>query len=138
MKNYMIRNGSNNSPESYFQNIYDSFFQPLFFDENKYQMKTDIRETDDQYIMDIELPGFGKENLSIDYNAGYVTVKASKEEKEKSENYIVKERSQSYSRSYYVGYIDPEEIKAAYKDGVLTLNVPKEDARKNKKGIQID
>ena len=137
MKNMIIRN-SNNSPESLFQNFYDSFFSPLFYEDNKSQMRTDIKETDDQYIMDIELPGFSKENLSIDYNGGYVTVKGSKEEKEKSDNYVVRERSVSCSRSYYVGYIDPEQIKASYKDGVLTLDVPKENAMKNKKGIQIN
>ena len=137
MKNIMIRN-SNNSPESLFQNFYDSFFSPLFYEDNKSQMRTDIKETDDQYIMDIELPGFGKENLSIDYNGGYVTVKASKEDIEKSDNYVVRERSINCARSYYVGYIDPEQIKASYKDGVLTLDVPKENAMKNKKGIQIN
>ena len=137
MKNMIIRN-SNNNPESLFQNFYDSFFSPLFYEDNKSQMRTDIKETEDQYIMDIELPGFGKENLSIDYNGGYVTVKASKEEKEKSDNYVVRERSVNCSRSYYVGYIDPEQIKASYKDGVLTLDVPKENAMKNKKGIQIN
>ena len=137
MKNMIIRN-SNNNPESLFQNFYDSFFSPLFYEDNKSQMRTDIKETEDQYIMDIELPGFGKENLSIDYNGGYVTVKASKEEKEKSDNYVVRERSVNCARSYYVGNIDPEQIKASYKDGVLTLDVPKENAMKNKKGIQIN
>ena len=67
----MMRN-VNDSPDAMFQNVYDKIFSPIFYDENRSWMKTDVKETDDQYIMEIELPGFNKENIAIDYEEGYV------------------------------------------------------------------
>ena len=91
MKNYMMRNESN-SPEAMFQNVDDKIFSPIFYDENRSWMKTDVKETDDQYIMEIELPGFKKENIAIDYEDGYVTINASRESKESNDKFICKER----------------------------------------------
>ena len=137
MKNYMMRN-VNDSPEAMFQNVYDKIFSPIFYDENRSWMKTDVKETDDQYIMEIELPGFKKENSAIDYEAGYVTINASRESTDSNDKFICKERCVKCSRSYYVGYIDSSEIKASYEDGILKLEVPKENPNSGKKGIQIN
>ena len=101
-------------------------------------MKTDIKENDKQYIMKIELPGFKKEDISINYENAYVTINASRKSEETEDKYIRKERSEEYSRRYYVGHIDSSEIKASYEDGVLKLEVPKENPNDGKKGIQIN
>ena len=137
MKNYMVKSG-NNGLDSMFQDVFDNFFSPIFYDEKRSWMKTDIKENDKEYIMEIELPGFKKEDISINYENAYVTINASRKSEETEDKYIRKERSEEYSRRYYVGHIDSSEIKASYEDGVLKLEVPKENPNDGKKGIQIN
>ena len=89
------------------------------------------------------MPGVSKENISIDYENGYVTIAAktnkSKDEKDKEGNYIRRERySGFYSRSYYVGDVDRESIKAKLDNGVLSIVVPKVKAEEQKKAITIE
>ena len=90
-------------------------------------MRTDVKETENGYLMEIEMPGLDKKDINIDLKDGYITVSAEKtdREKDKKENYIRRERSFSCSRSYYVGDIGKEEVKAKYENGMLTLAVPK-------------
>lgn len=92
-------------------------------------MRTDVKETDDGYVMEIEMPGLDKKDIDIDFKDGYITVSASKSDKERDrkENYIRRERSFSCSRSYYVGDIGREDIRAKYENGVLTVTLPKEE-----------
>ena len=85
--------------------------------------------------MDIDLPGFQKDEVSLDLKNGYLTVSAAKgldkDEEDKKGRYIRQERyAGSCSRSFYVGDIRPEDIKAKYEAGVLRLSVPKENTRK--------
>ena len=109
-------------------------------------MKTDVHETDSGYEVDIDLPGFKKEEISLDLENGYLTVGASKaiDEEHKSERgkLIRQERySGSMQRSFYVGeYVTEDEIGAKFEDGVLRLTVPKKDAPKlpEKKTIRIE
>ena len=77
-------------------------------------MRTDVKETENGYVMEIEMPGLDKKDINIDLKDGYITVSAEKtdREKDKKENYIRRERSFSCSRSYYVGDIGKEEVKA--------------------------
>ena len=97
-------------------------------------MKTDVHETEDSYEMNVDLPGFKKENIHVDLKEGYLTVRAEKnlEKEEKKEKKVI--RSERYvgsmSRSFYVGEIEPESIKCKYEDGVLTLEFPKENQPK--------
>lgn len=128
--------------------LWDDFFNDPFFSSRKEMklMKTDIREKDDKYILDIDLPGYSKEDIKISVDDGYLTVSAKKEEsKEESEkgSYIKKERySGECQRSFYIGdNIEAEDVKASFKNGILTLDIPKkEDQEKlpEKKYVEID
>ena len=109
-------------------------------------MKTDVKETDTGYEVDIDLPGFKKDEINAQLDNGYLTISASKgldkEEKDKKGKYIRKERyAGAMSRSFYVGDgITQEDIKAKYEDGILRLSVPKKDAKavENKQYIAIE
>ena len=110
-------------------------------------MNTDIKESDAGYQIDMELPGFKKEDIKADLTDGYLTIQAShnenKEEKDDKTKYIRRERfSGCYERSFYVGdALTQEDIKAKFNDGVLTVNVPKKEAKpavEEKKYISID
>lgn len=98
-------------------------------------MKTDIRETDEGYELDIDLPGFKKDEIQAELKNGYLTVSAAKgldkDEQNKKGEYIRRERyAGSMSRSFYVGeHLNEEDIKAKYEDGILKLSVPKKDVK---------
>ena len=97
-------------------------------------MKTDVHETEDSYEMNVDLPGFKKEDIHVEFKEGYLTLRAEKnlDKEEKKEKKLI--RSERYvgsmSRSFYVGDIQPESIKCKYEDGVLTLEFPKVDQKK--------
>ena len=109
-------------------------------------MKTDVHEHEDGYEVDIDLPGFKKDEIELNLENGYLTVRAAKgldkDETDKKGKLIRQERyAGSMQRSYFVGKnITAEEIKAKFEDGVLKLNVPKKDATKlpEKKTIMIE
>ncbi len=142
MKNFMV-NYNHDSNGNFFSDALDNFFRPLFYDEKFDSMRTDIKETEDAYVMEVELPGFEKSDISVEYENEYITVRAEKVEKEEdkndNKNYIRKERRMSCQRSYYVGDIQENAVKASYQNGILSVCVPKEDDKKSqKKGINID
>ena len=109
-------------------------------------MKTDVKETDTGYEVDIDLPGFKKDEINAQLDNGYLTISAAKgldkDEKDKKGKYIRKERyAGACSRSFYVGEgVTQEDIKAKYEDGILRLSVPKKEAKavENKKYIAIE
>ena len=109
-------------------------------------MKTDVKETDTGYEVDIDLPGFKKDEINAQLDNGYLTISAAKgldkDEKDKKGKYIHKERyAGAMSRSFYVGEgVTQEDIKAKYEDGILRLSVPKKEAKavENKKYIAIE
>ena len=109
-------------------------------------MKTDVKETDTSYEVDIDLPGFKKDEINAQLDNGYLTISAAKgldkDEKDKKGKYIRKERyAGAMSRSFYVGEgITQEDIKAKYEDGILRLSVPKKEAKAvdDKKYIAIE
>ena len=109
-------------------------------------MKTDVKETDTGYEVDIDLPGFKKDEINAQLYNGYLTISAAKgldkDEKDKKGKYIRKERyAGAMSRSFYVGEgITQEDIKAKYEDGILRLSVPKKEAKavEDKKYIAIE
>ncbi len=112
---------------------FDGFFTPY---EKFDFMKTDVKETEENYILDVELAGFEKKDLSVSYENKYLTVKATRENKiEENEKYIRKERSLDYSRSYFLDGIDENAIKAKYESGILTVICPKLSAKKVEKPI---
>ena len=97
-------------------------------------MTTDVKETDNAYQLDMNLPGFAKEDIKAELKDGYLTIKAetnqNNDEQDDDGKYIRRERyTGSCSRSFYVGdAVTQEDIHAAFKDGVLTLSIPKKEA----------
>jgi len=120
----------------------DNLFSDFFHGSKKNYMKTDIKETKEEYMFYIDVPGLKKENIKINYEDGYLEIEGKQEFNsfEETKDFIHKERqSETVSRSYYVGKeINEEEIKAELKDGVLKLNVPKKEEQKMKKYIEIE
>lgn len=109
---------------------------PLYGKHAKNLMKTDVRETDDSYEVDIDLPGFKKDEVTAQLNDGYITISAAKgldkdEKDKKTGKYIRKERyAGSLSRSFYVGEnLTQDEISAKFENGILQLTIPKKDAK---------
>ena len=118
----------------------------LYGKNASHMMKTDVRETETGYEVDMDLPGFKKDEIHLELNNGTLTVSTQKslEKKDEDKNgkLLRQERySGSMSRSFYVGdHITEEDIKARYEDGVLRLSVPKKEAKKveEKKTILIE
>lgn len=103
-------------------------------------MKCDIYEMDDKYHIEIDLPGFKRDNLHIEFNNGCLVVFANKKDINDSniKNYIKRERTYGvYKREFYVGDIDYTKINAKYKDGVLFIDISKNLSNANKKIIEI-
>ncbi|NCC01654.1 MAG: Hsp20/alpha crystallin family protein [Clostridia bacterium] len=111
------------------------FERDFFGKQSNNMMKTDVRELENGYEVDIDLPGFKKEDINAKLEDGYLTVSAStslnKDEQNEESKYIRQERyTGSMSRSFYVGAgIRQEDIKAKYENGILTLAVPKEQPK---------
>ena len=130
-------------PSIFGENLFDDWMdfsfpdidKALYGKRAKNEMKTDVRETEDGYELDIDLPGFKKDEVTAQLDNGYLTIQASKgldkEQKDKKGKYIRKERyAGSMSRSFYVGdAITEEDVHAKYEDGILKLSVPKKEAK---------
>lgn len=107
---------------------------PLYGKHAKNLMKTDVREKEDGFEVDIDLPGFKKEEITAELNNGYLTISAAKsldkDEIDKNGNYIRRERYfGNTSRTFYVGEgVREEDIKARLEDGLLKLSIPKKEA----------
>jgi len=127
-------------PSIFGDNLFDDFMDDMFsVDRMPVKtmpsiMKTDIKETEDQYVLAIDLPGFKKEDVKIHLKDGYLNVTASSqnEEEEKDGKYLRRERyTGSMTRSFYVGEdLTEEDVKAKFGNGVLTLALPKEAPKK--------
>ena len=132
-------------PRRNYVDFFDDVFDNNFFKqkENK-MMRTDIKEKEGKYIFEIDVPGVEKQNINIDLENGYLTIKAKMNEQKEDnhDDYIFKERfSGEMSRSFYVGEdIDETQIHASFKDGVLNIVVPKQEENKiePKKQITIE
>ena len=145
-------------PSIFNTNLFDDFFDFPFYDDKAEKklyghhaanlMKTDIQEHDDGYTLEMDLPGFKKEEIQIELNNGYMTISAAKgldedEKDKKSGKYIRRERyTGSCQRSFYVGEdVTEEDIKAEFKHGILKLFVPKKEAKpavEQKKYVAIE
>ena len=121
----------------------DPFFNnylSLFNSKNEQNfMNTDVIEKENNYILKIEIPGVSKEDITIDYENEYLNIQIVKnDEYEENDNYLKKEIYYGeYSRKFYVGNINEENIDANYNNGILTICIPKEAKIENKKNIQI-
>ena len=145
-------------PSIFNDNVFDDFFDFPFYDDRAEKklyghhaanlMKTDIQEHEDGYTLEMDLPGFKKEEIQIELNNGYMTISAAKglDEDEKDKNsgkYIRRERyTGSCQRSFYVGEdVTEEDIKAEFKHGILKLFIPKKEAKpavEQKKYVSIE
>ncbi len=143
-------------PSIFGENLFDDFFRfPDFRDLDRTErklygrhadhlMKTDVREHENGYEIDIDLPGFKKEELNIELRNGYLTVSAAKSlnEEDKKEGKLIRQErfSGATQRSFFVGEnLSEEDIKASFNNGVLSLNVPKKEAKiPEKKTIMIE
>lgn len=103
-------------------------------------MKCDVYESKESYVIEVDMPGLSKEDVTVDYNDGYLTIKASKssEDSEEDKNYIRQERFYgTMERKFYVGDIDESRVSAEFKDGVLKVCLPKDTIQKVSKSIEI-
>lgn len=136
---------------SLMDDFFDGFFNPGYYSTRRIgqapAMKADVRELEHGYEIELELPGFRKEDLHAELKDGYLTIQAThqKQEEKKDENgtYLCQERYQGhYQRSFYVGEeITQEDVHAAFENGVLKLSVPKKEPQpkvKESKTILIE
>ena len=142
-------------PSIFAENLFDDWFdfpstreidRKLYGKNARHEMKTDVREHDKHYEVDIDLPGFKKEDIKLELQDGYLTVTAAKgidkDEKDKAGKLIRQERyTGTMQRSFYVGDgLTEKDIGAKLEHGVLSLTIPKQEARKlpEKQVIQIE
>lgn len=135
------------SPNSMFPQIFDDYNLSDFFNKDLMNdtgmPQVDIEDKGDHYELTADLPGFNKDQVVVEYDSGYLTIKGeqehSEETKDEEKHYIRKERSYgSFQRSFYVGDINEEYIKGKFKDGVLLVSVPKSDEEEKKRGKRIE
>ena len=130
-------------PSIFGENLFDDFFSdpfgmmvpqgrdPLYGKHAKNLMKTDVRETDESYELDVDLPGFTKDEISVELKNGYLTIQAAKsldkDQSDKKGKYIRQERyAGACSRTFYVGEdVEPEDVTAKFENGILQLSIPK-------------
>ena len=132
-------------PSIFGENLFDDFFDddfsmfpaltgrnPLYGKHAKNLMKTDVRETENTYELDIDLPGFKKDEISIDLKDGYLSISAAKgldrDQEDKKGKYIRQERyTGACSRSFFVGEgVEPKDVSAKFEDGILKISLPKQ------------
>ncbi len=133
-------------PSLFGENLFDDFFNdnfgmlpmmggrdPLYGKHAKNLMKTDVRETENSYELDVDLPGFKKDEVSVDLKDGYLSISAAKsldrDEQDKQGRYIRQERyAGACSRSFYVGEgVQPEDVSARFEDGILKISMPRQE-----------
>lgn len=127
-------------PRNNFDLFDDIFEDPFFSKKERNLMRTDIRETKDKFILDIDLPGFDKNNIKLSLNNGYLNIHAKmhKNDKNEEEHYVRKERFfGECSRSFYLGDdIKEEDINASFKDGILVVEIPKKELENKSKEVK--
>ena len=116
---------------------------PLYGKHARNLMKTDIRENDNSYELDIDLPGFKKDEVQVELEDGYLTIKAEKgldkDEKDDQGRYIRQERyAGACSRTFYVGEdVEPEDVTGKFENGILQLSIPKEAKKQLPKNTSV-
>lgn len=123
------------SKDPFFNNYLDLFDSK----NNRNFMNTDIIDKGDKYLLKMEIPGIQKQDITIDYENENINIKVIKNDQcEESDNYLKQEICYGeYSRGFYVGKINEEEIEANYNNGILTISIPKEAKVDSKKSIEI-
>ena len=125
-----VSNNDLQKEENVFDRLMNVFDEPFMQSFHTPEFKVDVKDNKDSYDLTAELPGLKKEDISLTYNNNYLTIatknEQSKDEKDDKGNYVRRERSQSsMSRSFYIVGIDEGQATADYKDGVLSVHLPK-------------
>ena len=132
-------------PSMFRENLFDDFFDndfslfpaiagrdPLYGKHARNLMKTDVRETEGSYELDVDLPGFKKDEITLELKDGYLTISAAKgldkDQQDQQGKYIRQERyAGACSRGFYVGdTVDPKDVSAKFEDGILKISLPKQ------------
>ena len=132
-------------PSIFGESLFDDMFdfdkeinrmnRALYGKHSRNMMKTDVRETENSYELDIDLPGFKKDEINVQLDNGYLSISAAKgldkDEEKKNSKYIRRERyAGAMSRSFYVGdNLTQQDIKAKFENGILKISVPKKDVQ---------
>ena len=142
-------------PSIFGENLFDDFFSdpfgmmvpqgrdPLYGKHAKNLMKTDVRETEGPYELDVDLPGFTKDEVNVELKNGYLTIQAAKgldkDQTDKKGKYIRQERcAGACSRTFYVGEgVEPEDVTAKFENGILQLSIPKETKKQLPKNTSV-
>ena len=139
-------------PSIFGENLFDDFFNSAMFPKAEHElygkhaknlMNTDVRETEDSYELDVDLPGFKKDEVNVELKNGYLTIQAAKgldkDETDKKGKYIRQERyAGSCSRSFYVGEdVEAGEVAARFENGILQLSIPKKEHKQLPKNSTI-
>ena len=118
-----------------FDKEFNRMMRPLYGKHAQNMMKTDVRETDNSYELDIDLPGFKKDEIKVGLDNGYLSISAAKgldkDEEKKDGKYIRRERyAGAMNRTFYVGdNLTQQDIQAKFEDGILKISVPKKDVQ---------
>lgn len=142
-------------PSIFGENLFDDFFSdpfgmmvpqgrdPLYGKHAKNLMKTDVREMEGTYELDVDLPGFTKDEVNVELKNGYLTIQAAKgldkDQTDKKGKYIRQERcAGACSRTFYVGDgVEPEDVTAKFENGILQLSIPKEAKKQLPKNTSV-
>lgn len=143
---YSRRNGNITRKDDFLgiDKLFDDFFKDPFFARVSAittPIRADVKETEKEYVVEAELPGVNKEDIIIDLNDDVLTlgVDIKEETNEEDNGYIYRERQDgSFRRSFHVQNIKNEEVKASYKDGLLTVTLPKADSDKRVRKVEIE
>lgn len=141
-----FRRGNNDMMhnDDYFNQFFKNFFGEGFtslMDMTRSPFKVDVRETDNAYLVEAELPGVKKESINLDYNNKYLTISARREDKTENvtDNFVRRERHfGELKRSFYVDGIDEDKIEASFHEGMLRVVLPKQVKGNNGKRININ
>ena len=120
----------------------DDIFDDFISSRKEQNMKCDIYEKGGDYHIEMDIPGFNKDEISVETKDGYLTITAEKKtennEDDKEKNYIRRERTYGkYERSFYLGDLDENKIDASFENGMLKITVPKKEVTTSKKVIEI-
>ncbi|EHN14742.1 heat shock protein Hsp18 [Clostridium sporogenes] len=139
-----FRKNNLNKKDEFFSPFFNNFFNDEFFSlMNNLQgnFKVDLKETDEDYLVEADLPGVKKEDITVKFQNNYLTISAKRDSsiENKKENFVRQERYYGeFNRSFYINNIDENNIDASFKDGVLKINLPKLDKENsNEKRIDI-
>ena len=125
---------------SLFNDLFDDNFSIFQLKNDFYNLRTNIKELEKEYIFEINVAGVDKENINISIEEEYLIVSITEKEQQENNNDIYLRKEMSYKntkRKYYVGNIKEEDIKASLNNGILTITVPKETNEPKKKNIEI-